>query len=173
MKEAYIVKAYRTAVGKAPKGLFRFKRPDELASETINHMVSEVPELDKTRIDDVIVGNATPEAEQGINIGRVISLMGLNVEDVPGVTVNRYCASGLETIAMASAKIKSGMAECIIAGGVESMSFIPMGGYKPVPDYAIAKEGKEDYYWGMGLTAEQVAQQFKVNREDQDEFALN
>ena len=99
--------------------------------------------------------------------------MGLNVEDVPGVTVNRYCASGLETIAMASAKIKSGMAECIIAGGVESMSFIPMGGYKPVPDYAIAKEGKEDYYWGMGLTAEQVAQQFKVNREDQDEFALN
>ena len=173
MKEAYIVKAYRTAVGKAPKGLFRFKRPDELASETINHMVSEVPELDKTRIDDVIVGNATPEAEQGLNIGRVISLMGLNVEDVPGVTVNRYCASGLETIAMASAKIKSGMAECIIAGGVESMSFIPMGGYKPVPDYAIAKEGKDDYYWGMGLTAEQVAQQFKVNREDQDEFALN
>ena len=173
MKEAYIVKAYRTAVGKAPKGLFRFKRPDELASETINHMVSEVPELDKTRIDDVIVGNATPEAEQGLNIGRVISLMGLNVEDVPGVTVNRYCDSGLETIAMASAKIKSGMAECIIAGGVESMSFIPMGGYKPVPDYAIAKEGKEDYYWGMGLTAEQVAQQFKVNREDQDEFALN
>ena len=173
MKEAYIVKAYRTAVGKAPKGLFRFKRPDELASETINHMMGEIPELDKTRIDDVIVGNATPEAEQGLNIGRVISLMGLKVEDVPGVTVNRYCASGLETIAMASAKIKSGMAECIIAGGVESMSFIPMGGYKPVPDYAIAQQGKEDYYWGMGLTAEQVAQQFNVNREDQDEFALN
>ena len=173
MKEAYIVKAYRTAVGKAPKGLFKFKRPDELASETINHMVNEIPELDKTRIDDVIVGNATPEAEQGLNIGRVISLMGLNVEDVPGVTVNRYCASGLETIAMASAKIKSGMAECIIAGGVESMSFIPMGGYKPVPDYRIAKDGKEDYYWGMGLTAEQVAQQFNINREDQDEFALN
>ncbi|MGY8946062.1 MAG: acetyl-CoA C-acyltransferase [Flavobacteriales bacterium] len=173
MKEAYIVKAYRTAVGKAPKGLFRFKRPDELASETINHMMSEVPELDKTRIDDVIVGNATPEAEQGLNIARVISLMGLKVEDVPGVTVNRYCASGLETIAMASAKIKSGMAECIIAGGVESMSFIPMGGYKPVPDYAIAKQGKEDYYWGMGLTAEQVAEKYKVNREDQDEFALN
>jgi len=173
MKEAYIVKAYRTAVGKAPKGLFKFKRPDELASETINYMVSEIPELDKTRIDDVIVGNATPEAEQGLNIGRVISLMGLNVEDVPGVTVNRYCASGLETIAMASAKIKSGMAECIIAGGVESMSFIPMGGYKPVPDYRIAKDGKEDYYWGMGLTAEQVAQQFNINREDQDEFALN
>ena len=173
MKEAYIVKAYRTAVGKAPKGLFRFKRPDELASETINHMISEVPQLDKIRIDDVIVGNATPEAEQGLNIARVISLMGLKVEDVPGVTVNRYCASGLETIAMASAKIKSGMAECIIAGGVESMSFIPMGGYKTVPDYGIAKQGKEDYYWGMGLTAEQVAEQYKVSREDQDEFALN
>ena len=173
MKEAYIVKAYRTAVGKAPKGLFRFKRPDELASETINHMINEVPQLDKTRIDDVIVGNATPEAEQGLNIARVISLMGLKVEDVPGVTVNRYCASGLETIAMASAKIKSGMAECIIAGGVESMSFIPMGGYKTVPDYGIAKQGKEDYYWGMGLTAEQVAEQYKVSREDQDEFALN
>jgi len=173
MKEAYIVKAYRTAVGKAPKGLFRFKRPDELASETIIHMMNEVPELDKTRIDDVIVGNATPEAEQGLNIARVISLMGLKVEDVPGVTVNRYCASGLETIAMASAKIKSGMAECIIAGGVESMSLLPMGGYKPVPDYAIAKQGKEDYYWGMGLTAEQVAEKYKVNREDQDEFALN
>ena len=173
MKEAYIVKAYRTAVGKAPKGLFRFKRPDELASETINHMISEVPNLDKTKIDDVIVGNATPEAEQGLNIARVISLMGLKVEDVPGVTVNRYCASGLETIAMASAKIKSGMAECIIAGGVESMSFIPMGGYKTVPDYGIAKQGKEDYYWGMGLTAEQVADQYKVSRDDQDEFALN
>ena len=173
MKEAYIVKAYRTAVGKAPKGLFRFKRPDELASETINHMISEVPNLDKTKIDDVIVGNATPEAEQGLNIARVISLMGLKVEDDPGVTDNRYCASGLETIAMASAKIKSGMAECIIAGGVESMSFIPMGGYKTVPDYGIAKQGKEDYYWGMGLTAEQVADQYKVSRDDQDEFALN
>ena len=173
MKEAYIVKAYRTAVGKAPKGLFKFKRPDELASETINYMVNQIPELDKTRIDDVIVGNATPEAEQGLNIGRVVSLMGLKIEDVPGVTVNRYCASGLETIAMASAKIKSGMADCIIAGGVESMSFIPMGGYKPVPDYGIAKQGKEDYYWGMGLTAEQVAQQFNINRDDQDEFALN
>ena len=136
-------------------------------------MISEVPNLDKTKIDDVIVGNATPEAEQGLNIARVISLMGLKVEDVPGVTVNRYCASGLETIAMASAKIKSGMAECIIAGGVESMSFIPMGGYKTVPDYGIAKQGKEDYYWGMGLTAEQVADQYKVSRDDQDEFALN
>ncbi len=173
MKTAYIVQAYRTAVGKAPKGLFRFKRPDELAAETIEHLLSKVPQLDKKRIDDVIVGNAMPEAEQGLNMGRLISLMGLKIEDVPGVTVNRYCASGLETIAIATAKIQSGMADCIIAGGAESMSFIPMGGYKPVPDYAAVKEGNEDYYWGMGLTAEAVANQYKVSREDQDEFAYN
>ncbi len=173
MKTAYIVKAYRTAVGKAPRGLFRFKRPDELAAETIAHMISEIPELDKTRIDDVIVGNAMPEAEQGLNMARLISLMGLNIEDVPGVTVNRYCASGLETIGIATAKIQSGMADCIIAGGAESMSYIPMGGYKPTPDYQTAVEGHEDYYWGMGLTAEAVAQQFKVSREDQDEFAFH
>ena len=173
MKTAYIVKAYRTAVGKAPKGLFRFKRPDELAAETIAHMMQEVPQLDKKRIDDVIVGNAMPEAEQGLNMARLISLMGLEVEDVPGVTVNRYCASGLETIGIATAKIQSGMADCIIAGGAESMSYIPMGGYKPTPDYQTAKEGHEDYYWGMGLTAEAVAEQFKVSREDQDEFAFN
>ena len=173
MKTAYIVKAYRTAVGKAPRGLFRFKRPDELAAETIAYMMNELPELDKTRIDDVIVGNAMPEAEQGLNMARLISLMGLKVEDVPGVTVNRYCASGIETIAMATAKIQSGMADCIIAGGAESMSYIPMGGYKPTPDYNLAKSGNEDYYWGMGLTAEAVADQFKVSREDQDEFAYN
>ena len=173
MKTAYIVKAYRTAVGKAPRGLFRFKRPDELAAETIAYMMNELPELDKTRIDDVIVGNAMPEAEQGLNMARLISLMGLKVEDVPGVTVNRYCASGIETIAMATAKIQSGMADCIIAGGAESMSYIPMGGYKPTPDYNLAKSGTEDYYWGMGLTAEAVADQFKVSREDQDEFAYN
>ncbi len=171
MKTAYIVKAYRTAVGKAPRGLFRFKRPDELAAETIDYMMSELPDFDKTRIDDVIVGNAMPEAEQGLNMARLISLMGLNIEDVPGVTVNRYCASGLETIGIATAKIQSGMADCIIAGGAESMSYIPMGGYKPTPDYQTASEGHEDYYWGMGLTAEAVAQQFKVSREDQDEFA--
>ena len=171
MKDAYIVKAFRTAVGKAPRGTFRFKRPDELAAETIAHMMKELPGLDKKRIDDVIVGNAMPEAEQGLNMARLISLMGLNIEDVPGVTVNRYCASGLETIAIATAKIKTGMAECIIAGGSESMSYIPMGGYKPVPDYHLAKAGHEDYYWGMGLTAEAVAEQFKVSREDQDEFA--
>lgn len=173
MKTAYIVKAYRTAVGKAPKGVFRFKRPDELAAETIEHMMKEVPQLDKKRIDDVIVGNAMPEAEQGLNVARLISLMGLNIDDVPGVTVNRYCASGIETIGIATAKIQSGMADCIIAGGAESMSYIPMGGYKPTPDYSVAKEGHEDYYWGMGLTAEAVAEQFKVSREDQDQFAYN
>lgn len=173
MKTAYIVKAYRTAVGKAPKGVFRFKRPDELAAETIQYMMAQLPDFDKTRIDDVMVGNAMPEAEQGLNVGRLISLMGLKVEDVPGVTVNRYCASGLETIGMATAKIQSGMAECIIAGGAESMSFIPMGGYKPTPDYAVAKAGNEDYYWGMGLTAEAVATKYSISREDQDEFAFN
>lgn len=171
MKTAYIVKAYRTAVGKAPKGLFRFKRPDELAAETIDFMMNEVPQLDKTRIDDVMVGNAMPEAEQGLNMGRLISLMGLKITDVPGVTVNRYCASGIETIGMATAKIQSGMADCIIAGGAESMSFIPMGGYKPAPDYRAAAAGNEDYYWGMGLTAEAVAKQFNISREDQDEFS--
>jgi len=172
-RTAYIVKGYRTAVGKAPRGVFRFKRPDELAAETIQFMMDKLPEFDKKRIDDVIVGNAMPEAEQGLNVGRFISLMGLNTEDVPGMTVNRYCASGLETIAIATAKIQSGMANCIIAGGAESMSYIPMGGYKPVPDYKLAKAGKEDYYWGMGLTAEAVAQKYKVSREDQDEFAFN
>lgn len=173
MKTAYIVKAYRTAVGKAPRGLFRFKRPDQLAAETIQYLMNELPQLDKTRIDDVMVGNAMPEAEQGLNMARLISLMGLKIEDVPGVTVNRYCASGIETIAMATAKIQSGMADCIIAGGVESMSYIPMGGYKPTPDYKLVNQGHEDYYWGMGLTAEAVATQFKVSREDQDEFAYN
>ena len=172
MKTAYIVKAYRTAVGKAPKGLFRFKRPDELAAETIEFMMNEVPQLDKTRIDDVMVGNAMPEAEQGLNMARLISLMGLKVTDVPGVTVNRYCASGLETIGMATAKIQSGMAHCIIAGGAESMSYIPMGGYRATPDYKAAAAGNEDYYWGMGLTAEAVAKQFNVSREDQDQFSF-
>ena len=173
MKTAYIVKAYRTAVGKAPKGVFRFKRPDELAAETIQYLLKQFPDLDKKRIDDVIVGNAMPEAEQGLNVGRFISLMGLDIVDVPGVTVNRYCASGLETIAIATAKIQSGMADCIIAGGAESMSYIPMGGYKPTPSYELAKKGLEDYYWGMGLTAEAVAKQYKVSREEQDQFSYN
>ncbi len=172
MKTAYIVKGYRTAVGKAPKGLFRFKRPDELAAETIEYLMQQLPDFDRSRIDDVMVGNAMPEAEQGLNMGRLISLMGLKVTDVPGVTVNRYCASGIETISMAVAKIQSGMADCIIAGGAESMSYIPMGGYKPTPDYKVAAAGHEDYYWGMGLTAEAVAKQFNVSREDQDAFAF-
>lgn len=171
MKTAYIIQGYRTAVGKAPKGIFRFKRPDELAAETIEHLLKNIPELDKSRIDDVIVGNAMPEAEQGLNIGRLVSLMGLKIDTVAGMTVNRYCASGLETISIAAAKIQSGMADCIIAGGVESMSYIPMGGYRPVPNYKAAIEGHEDYYWGMGLTAEAVANQYKISREDQDEFA--
>ncbi|MDH3323143.1 MAG: acetyl-CoA C-acyltransferase [Flavobacteriaceae bacterium] len=173
MRTAYIVEGFRTAVGKAPKGVFRFKRPDELAAETIEYLLKQVPQLDKERVDDVIVGNAMPEAEQGLNMARLISLMGLKTNDVPGVTVNRYCASGLETISIATAKIQSGMADCIIAGGVESMSYIPMGGYRPVPNYKSVSEGHEDYYWGMGLTAEAVAAQFNVSREDQDEFSFN
>ena len=170
--EAYIIAGYRTAVGKAPRGVFRFTRADDLAAEVVSHLVASVPNLDKEKIDDVIVGNATPEAEQGLNIGRMISLMGLKTDKVPGMTVNRYCASGLETIAMAAAKIKSGMADCIVAGGVEVMSGMPFGGVKIVPNYEVAKENP-DYYWGMGLTAEAVAKDFKVSREDQDEFAYN
>lgn len=173
MKTAYIVKAYRTAVGKAPKGLFRFKRADELASETIEYMMNELPDFDKKRIDDVIVGNAMPEGSQGLNMARLISLMGLKVEDVPGVTVNRFCSSGLETIGMAVAKIQSGMADCIIAGGSESMSSVPMTGFKPELNYNTVAAGHEEYYWGMGNTAEAVANEFKISREDQDEFALN
>ena len=173
MKTAYIVKAYRTAVGKAPKGVFRFKRTDELAAETIKYMVDELPSFDKTRIDDVIVGNAMPEGSQGLNMGRLISLMGLDIVDVPGVTVNRFCSSGLETIAMAAAKIQAGMADCIIAGGAESMSSVPMTGFKPELNYDVVNAGHEEYYWGMGNTAEAVANQFKISREDQDEFAYN
>ena len=171
MKEAYIISAYRTAVGKAPKGKLRFYRPDDLASDVIQYMMSQLPQLDKELIDDVIVGNATPEAEQGLNIGRMISLIGLKTDKVPGMTVNRYCASGLETIAIATAKIRSGMADCIIAGGVESMSPIPFGGWKIVPNYEVAKNNP-DYYWGMGLTAEAVAREYNVSREDQDLFSL-
>lgn len=168
---AYIVAGYRTAVGKANKGGFRFLRPDDLAAKVIQHLMAQFPQLEKTRIDDVIVGNAMPEAEQGLNMGRLISLMGLETDKVPGMTVNRYCASGLETIATATAKIEAGMADCIIAGGAESMSAIPMGGWKVVPHAKVGKE-HPTYYWGMGLTAEAVANQFKVSREDQDMFAL-
>lgn len=170
--EAYIVAGYRTAVGKAPRGVFRFTRADDLAADVIKHLVASVPNLNKEEIDDVIVGNATPEAEQGLNIGRMISLMGLDIEKVPGMTVNRYCSSGLETIAIAVAKIKSGMADVIIAGGVEVMSGMPFGGWKLVPNEAVAKK-HPDWYWGMGLTAEAVAKEFQVSREDQDLFAFN
>jgi acetyl-CoA acyltransferase len=170
MQEAYIIAGYRTAVGKAPRGVFRFTRADDLAAEVIRHLVDSIPNLDKEQIDDVIVGNATPEAEQGLNVGRMISLMGLDTDKVPGVTVNRYCASGLETIATAVAKIKSGMADCIIAGGVEIMSGMPFGGWKLVPNPEVAKNNP-DWYWGMGLTAEAVAKEYKVSREDQDVFA--
>ena len=172
MKQAYIVKGYRTAVGKAPKGSLRFTRPDVMAATVIEKLMAELPQLDKNRIDDLIVGNAMPEAEQGLNVARLISLMGLQTDKVPGVTVNRYCASGSEAIAIASAKIQAGMADCIIAGGTESMSYIPMGGYKPVPETDVAKSNP-DYYWGMGYTAEAVANQYKISREEQDEFAFN
>ena len=173
MKQVYIVKGYRTAVGKSKKGGFRFKRADELAAETIQYMIGKLPDFDVTRIDDVIVGNAMPEGSQGLNMARIISLIGLNTVDVPGVTVNRFCSSGLETIAMAVAKIKAGMADCIIAGGAESMSSVPMTGFKPELNYNIVSSGHEDYYWGMGNTAEAVANKFNVSREDQDEFAYN
>lgn len=170
-KQAYIIKGFRTAVGKAPKGSLRFTRPDVMAATVIEKLMAAVPQLDKDRIDDLIVGNAMPEAEQGLNVARLISLMGLQTDKVPGVTVNRYCASGSEAIAIASAKIQAGMADCIIAGGTESMSYIPMGGYKPVPETEIAKSNP-DYYWGMGYTAEEVAKQFNISREEQDQFAF-
>jgi len=171
-QNAYIVAGYRTAIGKAGKGGFRFSRPDELGASVIKHILKTIPQLDPERIDDVIVGNATPEAEQGLNMGRMISLMGLNTVKVPGITINRYCSSGLETIAMATAKINAGMADCIIAGGAESMSIMAMGGWRIVPGATVAKEHPE-WYWGMGLTAEAVAKQFGVSRQQQDEFALN
>lgn len=172
MNKAYIVAGFRTAVGKSGKGALRFYRPDDLAAKVIEHLVSSVPQLDKELIDDVIVGNANPEAEQGLNVGRMISLMGLHTEKVPGVTVNRYCSSGLETIAIAKAKIETGMADCIIAGGVESMSMMAMGGWRIVPNPKVGK-ANPTWYWGMGLTAEAVANQFNVSREEQDIFALN
>ena len=169
---AYIVAGYRTAVGKAPRGMFNFYRADDLSADLIRHLMKNVPNVAAEQIDDVIVGNATPEAEQGLNIGRMVSLMGLDSEKVPGMTVNRYCSSGLETIAIASAKINSGMADCIIAGGVETMSPIPFGGWRLVPNASVSKKSQE-WYWGMGLTAEAVANQYGITREMQDEFAVN
>jgi len=171
MQEAYIVAGYRTAVGKSKRGGFRFTRPDDLAIEVIQGLLKSVPRLDAKRVDDVIVGNAVPEAEQGLQVGRIIAAKAVGFH-APGMTVNRYCASGLETIAIATAKIRMGMAECIIAGGTESMSMVPTAGWKTVPAYSIAKD-EPDYYLSMGLTAEAVAKEYNVNREDQDAFAFN
>ncbi|OJU73665.1 MAG: acetyl-CoA acetyltransferase [Bacteroidetes bacterium 47-18] len=168
---AYIVAGYRSAVGKANKGGFRFMRTDELAARVIRHLMASVPQVKPEQVDDLLVGNAMPEAEQGLNFARFVSLMGFDSVKVPAVTVNRYCASGLETIATAAAKIHSGLAHCIVAGGAESMSLIPMGGWKVVPQVELARD-HADYYWGMGLTAEAVAKEYNVSREDQDAFAL-
>ena len=170
MQEAYIVAGYRTAVTKSKRGGFRFTRPDDLAIEVIKGLVASVPQLEPKRVDDVIVGNAVPEAEQGLQVGRIIAARALGF-DVPGMTVNRYCASGLETISIATAKIRMGMADCIIAGGVESMSMVPTAGWKTVPAYSIASD-EPDYYLNMGLTAEAVAKEFNISREDQDEFSF-
>ncbi len=171
MQDALIVAGFRTAVAKSKKGGFRFFRPDDLAVEVIKGIMATVPQLDYKRIDDVIVGNAVPEAEQGLQFGRIIAAKALGIE-VPGITINRYCASGLEAIAMATAKIRTGMADCIIAGGTESMSLVPTAGWKTVPSYAIAKD-EPDFYLSMGLTAEAVAKEFSINRADQDEFAYH
>jgi len=171
MQEAYIVAGYRTAIGKSKKGGFRFTRPDDLAIDVIKALLASVPQLDVKRVDDVIVGNAVPEAEQGLQVGRMISAKAVGIH-APGITINRYCASGLESIAMATAKIRSGMAECIVAGGTESMSLVPTAGWKTVPSYAIAKD-EPDYYLSMGLTAEAVAKEYNVSREDQDMFSYN
>ena len=169
--EAYIIAGYRTAVTKSKKGGFRFYRPDDLAVDVIKGLLASVPELDSKRVDDLIVGNAVPEAEQGLQVGRMISVRALGIE-VPGMTVNRYCASGLETIAIATAKIRTGMADCIIAGGTESMTMVPTSGWKTVPAYSVTSE-TPDYYLGMGLTAEAVSKEYNVSREQQDEFSLH
>ncbi len=171
MQEAYIVAGYRTAVTKSKRGGFRFYRPDDLAVDVIKGLMASVPQLEARRVDDVIVGNAVPEAEQGLQVGRIIAARALGI-DTAGFTINRYCASGLESIAIATAKIRTGMADCIVAGGTESMSLVPTAGWKTVPAYSIAKE-EPDYYLSMGLTAEAVAREFKVSREDQDAFAYN
>lgn len=171
MKEAYIVAGYRTAVAKSKRGALRFMPPDDLAVTVIKALIKSIKELNINQIDDCIVGNAVPEAEQGLQMGRIIAARALGIE-IPGVTVNRYCASGLETIAIATAKIRSGQAECIVAGGVESMSLVPTSGWKTVPNYTVASNWP-DYYLSMGLTAEAVSREFDISRQDQDEFAYN
>ncbi len=176
MKEVYIVKGYRSAVGKAKKGSFKNYRPDDLSADVIKHIIKEIEQesggkFNPEMIDDVIVGNAMPEAQQGLNMGRMISLMGLDTIKVPGQIMNRFCASGLETIATAVAKIQAGHADIVIAGGAESMSMVPMGGFKPSLAYSVVKNGHPDWYWGMGLTAEEVAKEYNISREEQDRFA--
>lgn len=171
MQDAYIVAGLRTAVTKAKRGGFRFTRPDDLAIDVIQQLMAGIPQLEETRVDDVMVGNAVPEAEQGLQVGRIIAARALG-HQAPGITVNRYCASGLETIAMATAKIRAGMADCIIAGGVESMSMVPAAGWKTVPSYNIASD-EPDYYLNMGLTAEAVAKEYNVSRAEQDAFSLS
>lgn len=171
MQEAFIVAGFRTAVTKAKKGGFRFTRPDDLAIEVIKGLMSSIPALTPTRVDDVIVGNAVPEAEQGLQVGRIIAARALGIE-VPGITINRYCASGLESIAMATAKIRAGLASCIVAGGVESMSMVPTAGWKTAPAYSISSE-EPDYYLNMGLTAEAVAKEYNISREEQDQFSFD
>ncbi len=170
--EAYIVGGYRSAIGKAPKGKFRFTRPDDIAAAVVKHLMNDFPQIEKNKIDDLVVGNAFPEAESGLNIGRLLSLMSFDTIEVPGSTINRYCASGLETIAVATAKIRAGMADIIIAGGAETMSMIAMGGWRAVPNPKVAKT-HPDWWHGMGLTAEAVANEYKITREEQDAFALN
>ncbi len=168
---AYIVSGYRSAVGKASRGGFRFTRPDDLGAEVIKYLLDKIPNLDPARVDDVIVGNAVPEAEQGMQMGRYVALLALP-KNVSGITINRYCGSGVEAIAMAAAKIHAGMADCIIAGGTESMSMVPTMGWKTALNYDIA-HSNPDYYLSMGLTAEQVAKDFKIGRDKQDEFAFH
>ena len=170
MQDAFIVAGFRTAVTKAKKGGFRFTRPDDLAIDVIKGLLASLPALKPNQIDDVIVGNAVPEAEQGLQVGRIIAARALGIE-VPGITINRYCASGLESIAIATAKIRAGLASCIVAGGVESMSMVPAAGWKTAPAYSISSE-EPDYYLNMGLTAEAVAKEYAISREDQDQFSL-
>src|SRR6187549_510524 len=167
---AYIVAGFRTAVGKAKKGGFRFTRPDDLASDVIKHLVKSIPGLENKMVDDLIVGNAVQEAEQGMQMGRIIALMALGIDNA-GMVINRYCGSGIEAIHIASAKIQAGMADCIIAGGTESMSLVPVMGWKTALNYGIAKDNPT-YYTSMGLTAEEIAKQYKITREEQDKFAF-
>ena len=168
--DAYIINGYRSAVGKSKKGGFRFYRPDDLAADVIKYLVANTPGLEPKLVDDLIVGNAVPEAEQGMQMGRMISLMALGI-DVPGFVMNRYCGSGLEAIALAVGKIKAGMADCIIAGGTESMSLVPMMGYKTALNWKIASQ-HPSYYLSMGLTAEELAKDYSITREEADAFSV-